>query len=135
MLFVSNSGDDLSFSSLKFQFFVEFIIVITDPWLFISNHSLLSLSNIFNIRLLKNNETFLSDHLNYEETNNNRSNNILLLIDRTSLFFRGGINENTVYESLEEEEEHEHNEEEQEQEYNEEEQEYNEDYKDDDSIS
>ena len=76
----------------------------------------------------KNNETFLSDHLNYEETNNNRSNNILLLIDRTSLFFRGGINENTVYESLEEEEEQEYNEEEQEQAYNE-------DYKDDDSIS
>jgi len=100
----------------------------------------------------KNNETFLSDHLKCEETNYNRSNNLLSLIDRTSLFFRGGINENTVYESLEEEEEHneEDEEEQEEEEHNEEEEEenneddeedddddeeYNEDYKDDSSIS
>lgn len=94
----------------------------------------------------ENNKTFLSDHLKCEETNYNRSNNVLSLIDRIPVFFRGRINENTVYESIEEEEdeaeehdeeeynEEEHTEEEQEEEeYNEEE--YNEDYKDDGSIS
>ena len=45
----------------------------------------------------KDNKIFLSDHLNYEEINYNSSNNLSFLNNRMPLFFRGGINENTVY--------------------------------------
>jgi hypothetical protein len=70
----------------------------------------------------KDNEFFLSDHLNYAEINYNRSDNLLVLTDRLPLFFREGINENTNYESIEDEENEENEENE------EDEEEYNDDY-------
>ena len=83
----------------------------------------------------KDNKIFLSDHLNYEEINYNSSNNLSFLNNRMPLFFREGTDENTNYESIEDEHnaesEHENEDENEESEHeNEDENEDEEDYED-----